>query len=90
MDGEGSVGNFNDHRYVVIDSINGKSLKEVSLILTSLGIENNFYRFVFKKYFFYRIKISKQENLLRFNKVIGFNHPKRQKKLEEAIKSYKH
>ena len=89
VDGEGSVGNFNYHRYVVVDSINGKSLKEVSLILTSLGIENKFYRFVFRGYVFYRIKISKKENLVRFHKIIGFNHPKRQKKLEEAIKAYK-
>lgn len=89
VDGEGSVYNKGYDRYLVIDSINGRGLKEVSSILKSLRIENHFYRFDFKGYIFYRIKISRKENLTRFCKVIGFNHPKRMKKLKEAINSFK-
>jgi hypothetical protein len=88
-DGEGSVYNADYNRYLVIDSINVRGLKEVSSILKSLGIENHFYRIDFKGYISYRIKISRKENLTRFCKVVGFNHPKRMKKLKEAIKSFK-
>jgi len=89
VDGEGSVCNSDYHRYVVIDSINKFGLKAISDNLKELDIENHFYRFNFRGYIFYRIKISRKENLIRFCKLIGFNHPKRQEKLREAIKSYK-
>ncbi|MEK6885902.1 MAG: LAGLIDADG family homing endonuclease [Nanoarchaeota archaeon] len=90
VDGEGSVCNSDYHRYIVIDSINGLGLKKVAFNLKSLGIENHFYKFNFKGYIFYRIKISRKINLIKFYNVIGFNHPKRMRRLKEAINSYKY
>jgi len=89
VDGEGTVSNSNHDRYVVINSINREGLKEVSNSLKELGIENKFYRIDFRDYIYYRIKISRKENLVRFYKLIGFNHLKRQNKLAEVIKSYR-
>jgi len=89
-DGEGTVYNKNYNRYVAIDSINLQGLREISEILKDFKIYNKIYTIKYKGNTSYRLKISKQENMIRFNSIIGFNHPERQKRLIEAINSYKH
>lgn len=86
---DGTVYNKNYNRYVAIDSINLKGLKQISGILNEFKISNSIYDVKYKENISYRLRIYRKENLIKFNNLIGFNHPKKQKRLEEAIKSYK-
>lgn len=88
-DCDGTVYNKNYTRYVAIDSINLKGLKQISNVLDEFGIKNKIYDIKYKGNISYRLKISKKENLIKFEKLIGFNHPKKKEKLKQAIKSYK-
>jgi hypothetical protein len=86
---DGTVYNKNYNRYVAIDSINLKGLKKISRILKEFKILSSIYKVEYKENLSYRLRIYRKENLIRFNNLIGFKHPTKQKKLEEAIKSYK-
>jgi len=88
-DGEGTVNNRDYDRYVAIASINFRGLKSISQALKKLYIKNKIYNINYKSHQSYRLKISRKENLIRFYKIIGFNHPKRMERLKEAIESYK-
>jgi hypothetical protein len=86
---DGTVYNKNNNRYVAIDSINSNGLKQISEILNEFKILNSIYKVKYKENISYRLRIYRRENLIKFNNLIGFKHPAKQKKLEEAIKSYK-
>ena len=89
VDCDGTVNDYNYTRYVAIDSINLNGLKQISLILDEFGISSRIIEVRYKDNVSYRLKISKRDNLIKFNELIGFNHPLKKKKLNEAIKSYK-
>jgi len=89
-DGEGTVYNKNHNRYVAIDSINLNGLKEISTILQEWNIIHKIYGVKWNNYQSYRLRIYRKENLIKFNKLIGFTHPEKQQKLNETIYSYKH
>ena len=82
------MNDYNYTRYVAIDSINLNGLKQISLILDEFGISNRIIEVRYKDNISYRLKISRRDNLIKFNELIGFNHPLKKKKLNEAIKSY--
>ncbi|MBU0959111.1 MAG: hypothetical protein KKB31_04155 [Nanoarchaeota archaeon] len=88
-DCDGTVGHYGHHRYIAIDSINFKGLKQLSKVLEELGISNRILKVKYKGNTSYRLKISQKENLAKYLKLIGFNHPKKQRKLVKAINSYK-
>ena len=88
-DCDGTVGHYNYNRYIAIDSINLNGLNQISNVLSELGIFNRIQKVRYKEIISYRLKISRKDNLVRFNKLIGFNHPKKKQKLIEAINSYK-
>jgi len=88
-DCDGTVGHYNYNRYIAIDSINLKGLNQISKVLDEFGIFNRIQKVKYKGKISYRLKVSRRENLLKFSKLIGFNHPKKKKKLISAIQSYK-
>lgn len=89
-DGEGTVYyNKNYNRYIAIDSTNLKGLKSVSNLLQKCKIVNSIYKVKYKSYVSYRLRIYRKENLINYNKFIGFTHPLKKIKLRGAIKSYK-
>lgn len=88
-DCDGTVNNYNYTRYVAIDSINLKGLKQLVKALSNLSIFSRIIKVKYKGNISYRLKISKYDNLIRYKNLIGFNHPKKKKKLDEAVKSYK-
>jgi len=88
-DCDGTVNNYNYTRYVAIDSINLKGLKQISLILSEFGISSRIIKVRYKDKVSYRLKISRQDNLRKYEDIIGFNHPLKKRKLKEAIKSYR-
>jgi hypothetical protein len=88
-DCDGTVYNKDYRRFIAIDSINLNGLREVSNTLSEFKIESKIYTINYKDYISYRLKIFGKENLIKFNDLMGFKHPIKQKKLEEAIKSYK-
>lgn len=87
-DCDGTVQNTNSDRFVAIDSINYKGLKRISRELKLLGIFNKIYFILGGKSF--RLKVFKKENLIKYNKIVGFTHLGKQNKLNDAIKSYKY
>lgn len=88
-DCDGTIYDKNYNRYVAIDPINLKGLKQISKILEEFNIKNKIYIINYKGKTSYRLKISRKDNLIKFNKIIGFNHPKKKRKLIKAINSYK-
>lgn len=86
-DSEGTLYNKNYNRYIALDSVNFSGLKEVSKALYEFGILNKLYEF--KNFNRSRIKISGKNNLIKFNNLIGFEHPSKQAKLIGAINSFK-
>ena len=88
-DCDGTVYYKNYNRYIAIDSINLNGLKQISKTLEGFGIINRIIKVKYKDYISYRLKISGRNNLIKYNNLIGFNHPKKKRKLDEAIKSYK-
>jgi len=88
-DCDGTVYNKDYRRFISIDSINLNGLNEVSNILSEFKIENKIYTINYKGYISYRLKIFGKENLIKFNNLIGFNHPLKKEKLRGAINSYK-
>lgn len=87
-DCDGTVGDYNYSRYVAIDSINLKGLKQISKSLEGFGILNRIQKVNYKGKISYRLKISGRNNLVRYFKLIGFKHIKKQSKLNKILKSY--
>ncbi|MFH1311278.1 MAG: LAGLIDADG family homing endonuclease [Nanoarchaeota archaeon] len=88
-DCDGTIGYYKYNKYVAIDSINLKGLTQISHILTKFGIFNRIQNVKYKGKISYRLKVSRKENLIRYNRLIGFNHPYKQEKLIKVINSYK-
>ena len=88
-DCDGTVGYYNYDRYVSVDSINLKGLKQLVNLLNDLGITSRIQKVVYKENESYRLRIYRKENLFRYYKLVGFTHPKKQEKLSQAIQSYK-
>jgi len=88
-DCDGTVGHYNYNRYVAIDSINLNGLNQIANTLNKLRISSRIQKVKYRENTSYRLIISGKENLIKFNKIIGFMHPIKKKKLKEAIQSYK-
>lgn len=88
-DCDGTVYYKNYSRYIAIDSMNLMGLEKISGLLNDFEIKNSIYPVKYKSIVSYRLKIYRKENLIKFRKLIGFNHPVKRKKLSEAIKSYR-
>lgn len=74
------------NRHIEADSINKEGLKQVSNTLTELNIQNIFK--IIKKRKLFRLFIYGKRNLIKFNNLIGFLHPRKKEKLLMAINSY--
>jgi len=88
-DCDGTVNNYNYCRYVAIDSINLKGLKQIRRVLEEFKISSRIIKVKYKENISYRLKIYRKDNMLKFKKLIGFKHPDKQKKLTQSIRSYK-
>jgi len=86
VDSDGTVQNRMYDRFIAIDSVNKRGLKDISKFLIDINIPNKIYNI---KGGSFRLKISKRNNLIRFNSLITLKHPEKQHKLIEAINSYK-
>jgi hypothetical protein len=74
------------NRNIGVDCVNKIGLKQVKKALSDLGINSklNFRN----KQKIYRIYIFGKENIIKFKQEIGFLHPKKSEKLDNAIKDY--
>ena len=61
-------------------------IDDISLLLLVFGIRNSKTKNKFNGHY---INITGRKNLEIFQNKIGFSHPKRAKKLEDILKSYK-
>ena len=68
VDCDGTVYNKNYHRYIAIDSINQKGLKQISKVLKYFAIDNKVYTIKYKDNISYRIRIYGKENLIEYKK----------------------
>lgn len=73
-------------RHIGADSVNGNGLKKVKKNLKNLGIKSKLHKRNGKD--IYRLLIFGKENLIKFRKEIGFLHPAKKEKLDEAVDSY--
>lgn len=74
--------------YITLNSVNLNGLKQVKLLLQSLGIENVTIKgpYFYKQFYSYRLKILKRD-LKKFQQKIGFNHPKKIIQLAKLLNS---
>jgi len=73
---------------IKIQTVNKEGMKEISNVLNSLGIYNNYYEYNPKKKSespVYIINILRKESRLKFYNTIGFWHEKKSKTLKEAL-----
>ena len=81
FDCEGCVGKRN----VQFQSVNKEGIHDIKRILEELGIESSIYEYTRKNLKWnknYIMVISRKENIKKYAENIGFNHPKKRKKLE--------
>ena len=74
------------NRHIGVDCINFEGLKQVKENLERFGINSKIKKV--KNRDIFRLFIYGKENLVGFQKEIGFLHPKKRKKLELALSSY--
>jgi hypothetical protein len=87
FDCEGWVFNkSHQNRHIGLDSINENGLDDIRNLLDILDIRT--IKKVVKNGKMYRIFIYGKENLIKFQNKIGFLHPDKKRKLDEAIKDY--
>ncbi len=85
FDCEGWVHNRNAvDRHIGLDSVNYKGILQIKKALEKFGINSKFK----KKENIYRLLIYGKENLINYEKKIGFLHPKKKNILGQAIESY--
>ncbi len=77
---------FRKNRHIGVDCINFNGLKQVKESLKRFGIISKMKKVTNRKIF--RLFIYGKENLIKFQKKIGFLHPKKKKKLELTLDSY--
>lgn len=70
-------------RHIGLDTINEKGLLQIKEALRQFNIDPNL-----KKRRLFRLFIFGKENLIEFQKEVGFLHPAKKAKLQEAIGSY--
>lgn len=73
-------------RHIGLDSINQMGLREIRRSLDILGIKSKIKNNKNRK--IHRLHIYGKHNLIKYQKLIGFLHPAKQKRLQEAIESY--
>ena len=73
-------------RSVRLDSINENGLYEIQNALQRFSIKSSV---KFRRENLFRLSICGSENIERFQRYIGFLHPKKNAKLREAVNSYK-
>jgi hypothetical protein len=87
FDCEGWVYNkTHQNRHIGLDIINEEGLDEIIKMLNLLGIRT--IKKVVKRGKMFRLFIYGRENLIEFREKIGFLHPDKKKKLNEAIADY--
>lgn len=74
------------NRNIGIDCVNKKGIEQVKKALQTIGI-NSKLKFRDKQKI-YRLYIFGKENIIKFKQEIGFLHPKKSEKLNEAIQDY--
>lgn len=74
------------NRHIGLDSINLNGLKQIKEALEKFGIFSRIKTKTNRNIF--RLLIYGKENLIRFQKEVGFLHPEKKIKLESAINSY--
>ncbi len=74
------------NRHIGLDSINEQGINQIISSLNQLGIKT--IKKQNKKRRMFRIYIFGKNNLIKFRKEIGFLHPKKREKLEQAIGDY--
>jgi hypothetical protein len=74
------------NRHIGIDSVNEKGIDTIVEMLENLKIKT--IKKINNKRKIYRIFIYGKENLKKFQEEIGFLHPEKSKKLEEALRDY--
>jgi len=75
-------------KYIKVQTINQKGMKEISKILSKIKINNKYYEYNSKNKSERPvgiIHIRKKENLLKFYNLIGFWHEKKNKTIKEAL-----
>jgi len=70
-------------RHIGLDSINKEGLQQIHKALEKFNIKS-----ITKKRRLFRLFVFGKENLIKFQKEIGFLHPDKKAKLQEAINSY--
>lgn len=73
-------------RLIGVDCVNLFGLKQVKKALAEDGIKSKLKKRNTKN--IYRLYIYGKENLIKFNKNIGFNHPEKSIKLQKALEDY--
>ena len=74
------------NRHIGADSVNEKGLLQIKKALKKLGIKSQIKKRSDRDIF--TLKIYGKKNLTKFEKNIGFLHPKKKEKLKEAINDY--
>ncbi len=74
------------NRHIGIDSVNERGLNEVKRNLENLGIKTTKKKNIKRKIF--RLLIYGKENIVKFEKEIGFLHPQKKEKLRETISDF--
>ena len=86
FDSEGTVYfRENRDRYVAAFSTNLEGLKKIGKLLAGIEIESK----ISQEAWYYKIKISKRENLRKFAELVGFTIKRKMRKLEQALSAYK-
>ena len=79
-DCEGYVGK----NRIDVQSVNKSGIEEIKFLLASLGVSSNLYMYVRKNENWntnYILVISEKENIIKFARLIGFNHPVKRMKI---------
>jgi|TARA_Y100000031_G_scaffold151434_1_gene192664 hypothetical protein len=74
------------NRHIGLDSVNHEGLRNIKLALERLGIKSKIAHH--RNRTTMRLNVFGKENLIKFQKEMGFLHPAKKKKLQEAIDSY--
>ena len=91
-DADGYISKPNKYRLIQLINTNYTLIILLKKYLDELGIESRISKH--KPYNkrhndFYKIHISRSRNLKLWHELIGFNHPKKQKRLEKGLEIYK-
>lgn len=74
------------NRHIGLEVVNKKGINQIRFALKSLGINSKLNKRKGRNTF--ALHIYGKDNLVKFDKKVGFLHPAKKKKLQEAIKDY--